>query len=111
MMFVLGMVAGAAIALVGFVAYMAPKHWDWYHQNVDLRSQLQVAVARAAHYQALVRPNEWGPVEQHEARIVPKVRPYRTDEAIEQMVKYTFDDIRETTDIVAELEAIEKETP
>ena len=97
MMFVLGMVAGASIALVGFVAYMAPKHWDWYQQNVDLRSQLKVAVERAAHYQALATPNQWGPVEQHEARIVAKAPPYQgvTLEPGES-IDFVFDDIRET---------------
>ncbi len=94
MTFVLGMVAGAAIALVAFVAYMAPKHWDWYHQNVDLRSQLRVAVERAAHYQSLATPNQWGPVEQHEARIITKVRPWSDEQApLPGAIEHRFDDI------------------
>ena len=95
MMFVLGMIAGAAIALVGFVAYMAPRHWDWYHQNVDLCSQLAVAVERAAHYQHLVKPSEWGPVEQHEARIVKKEPPYQgVTLKPGESIDFVFDDIR-----------------
>ncbi len=97
MMFVLGMVAGASIALVGFVAYMGPKHWEWYQQNIDLKSQLRVAVERAAHYQALSTPNQWGTVEQHEARIVPRpARPY-DEYAFDGMtgndIMHKFDDI------------------
>ena len=91
MMFVLGMVAGATIALVGFVAYMAPKHWDWYHQNIDLRSQLRVAVERAAHYQHLATPNQWGPIEQHEARIVTTPKVYPDVDA--GPIEHRFDDI------------------
>ena len=94
MIFVLGMVAGAAIALVAFVAYMAPKHWDWYHENVDLRSQLKVAVERAAHFQALSTPNQWGPVEQFKARIVPTVETPWVDVDVDAgPIEHRFDDI------------------
>ena len=109
MSFLLGMVAGSLVTFVVFVAYMAPKHWEWYHQNIDLRSQLRVAVERAAHYQNLVRPNEWGPVAQHEARIVPnEVRPWDNFEDLkkatlqdhkhEDDIEYRFDDIRDGGD-------------
>jgi len=96
MIFIAGMIVGAIIALVVFVAYMAPKHWDWYQQNIDLRSQLRVAVERAAHYQNLVRPNEWGPREQFDARIVP-VKNMPWDSATDVNpggLMYEFDDIK-----------------
>ncbi len=113
MTFALGMVAGVMIAVVVFVAYMGPKHWQWHEENLDLRSQLKVAVERSAHYQNLVRPNEWGPVEQHEARIVKKKPPYQGI-TLEpgQAIDFVFDDIRQTPeDKVAYLEAIERNTP
>ena len=97
MMFVLGLVLGTVVTFIGFVAVMAPRHWEWYHENIDLRKQLKVAVDRAAHYQALSTPNQWGPVEQHEARIVPKPpRPY-DEYAFDGMtgndIMHKFDDI------------------
>ena len=97
MMLIIGMVIGVLITFIGFVAVMAPKHWDWYQQNTDLRSQLKVAVERAAHYQALSTPNQWGPVEQHEARIVKKEPPYQgiTLEPGES-IDFVFDDIKQT---------------
>ena len=96
MSFWLGMAAGSLITFVVFVAYMAPKHWDWYHQNIDLREQLRVAVERAAHYQNLVKPNEWGPVEQHEARIVKKAPPYQGIALVPgESIDFVFDDIKD----------------
>ncbi len=95
MTFLLGMIAGGLITFVVFAAFMAPRHWEWYHENVDLRSQLTVAVERAAHYQHLASPIEWGTAEQREAGIVKKAPPYQginlePGEAID----FTFDDIK-----------------
>ena len=97
MTFILGMIAGGLVTFVVFAAYMGPRHWEWYQENLDLRKQLKVAVERAAHYQNLVKPNEWGPVEQHEARIVKKEPPYQgiTLQPGES-IDFVFDDIRET---------------
>ena len=94
MEFVLGMVAGSLISFVVLVAFMAPKHWDTYQENVDLRSQLRVAVERAAHYQNLISPMQWGPQEEHETRTV-KTRIVHPD-AETGDVRFKFDDIRET---------------
>jgi len=97
MSFLLGMVAGASITFVAFVAYMAPKHWDWYQQNIDLRSLLKVAVERAAHYQHLVSPIEWGPREQHESRIIHTKDVPWEGVTIEpgESVDFVFDDIKD----------------
>ena len=96
MTFALGMVAGIAIAIVAFVAYMAPKHWDWYMQNVTLKESLRKAIERGDHYKHMTKPTEWGPVDQHEARIVPsKIVPW--DGTIgfdpDPDVHFRFDDI------------------
>ena len=98
MTFLLGMIAGGSVTFVVFVAYMAPKHWQWWEENVDLRKQLKVAVDRAAHYQALSTPNQWGPVEQHEARIITKPTPPYQGVTLEpgESIDFVFDDIRET---------------
>ena len=93
MSFFLGMVAGGAVVLVVFVAYMGPKHWEWHQENLDLRKQLKVAVERAAHYQNLVKPSEWGPVEAHEARIVKVPKVYPVDVDPDPNVHFRFDDI------------------
>ena len=93
MMFTLGMVAGAAIALIGFVAFMAPKHWDWYQQNVELTRSLRLALEEAAHYKSMSYPSEWGPVAQHEARIVPKRHAWEGHDVDAGPIEFRFDDI------------------
>ena len=94
MIYVATAVMGGLAVFIGFVVVMAPRHWELYHENLDLRSQLKVAVERAAHYQNLVKPSEWGAQEQKEARII-KPRPYdgvtlEPGEAID----FVFDDIK-----------------
>ncbi len=91
MTFVLGMVAGVAIALVGFVAYMAPKHWQWYMENVTLKESLRKAIERGDHYKHMTKPTEWGPVDQHESRIVKKPRTY--PDTSQGPIEHRFDDI------------------
>ena len=92
MSFVLGMVAGGAVVLVVFVAYMGPKHWEWHQENLDLREQLRVAVERAAHFQNVATPNQWGPVEQFKERIIP-VRDVPYDDVVSGPIEHRFDDI------------------
>ncbi len=94
MIFIGGMAIGAIIALVVFVAYMAPKHWEWYQENVTLKCRLTEVTEERDHYKNLIRPNEWGAVAQHEARIVrtPKEFPYVTEIGD---VEFTFDDIKD----------------
>ena len=98
MSYVIGAVLGVRVTFIGFVIVMAPRHWEWYQENIDLRSQLKVAVERAAHYQQLATPNQWGPVEQHEARIVTKPTPPYQGVTLEpgESIDFVFDDIRET---------------
>ncbi len=100
MMFYFGMAIGAVITFVVFVAFMAPKHWDWYHQNIDLKEQLRVAVERAAHYQNLVKPNDWGPQEQFDSRIVTKKTPPYQGVTLEpgESIDFVFDDIKDGGD-------------
>ncbi len=98
MIFIGGMAIGAIIAMVVFVAYMAPKHWEWYRENVDLKAALVDATEARDHYKNLVRPNEWGAVAQHEARIVPKERPWKDMEPPQGDVEFTFDDIKDGGD-------------
>ncbi len=95
MTFIAGMAIGAIIAMVVFVAYMAPKHWEWYQENVDLKRALVYATEARDHYKNLVRPNEWGAVAQHEARIVPKERPWGFGLSPQGDVEFTFDDIKD----------------
>mgnify|MGYP007048011500 CR=1 FL=1 len=97
MTFVLGMVAGSLISFVVLVAFMAPKHWETYHENVDLRAALRNANERADHYKHMTKPTGWGPVEQREAGIQKKAPPYQgvTLEPGES-IEFKFDDIRET---------------
>lgn len=97
MIFIGGMVAGAVIALVVFVAYMAPKHWEWYQENIDLRAALVDATEARDHYKNLVRPNDWGAAAQHEARIVRKPKPYDTGSSAGE-VSFRFDDIKDGGD-------------
>jgi len=100
MAFWIGMAVGSLITFVVFVAYMAPKHWDWYHQNVDLKAALRNRTEERDHYKNLVSPIQWGPQELHEARIVArreaKVVPYEgvTIEPGES-VDFVFDDIKD----------------
>ena len=98
MSFVLGMVAGSLISFVVLVAFMAPKHWETYHENVDLKASLRNALSERDHYKNLVKPNLWGPVEEHEARIVRQAPAYEAfmEEASKGDVEFKFDDIRET---------------
>ena len=92
------MSTGAFIAFVVMVAYMAPKHWEWYHQNVNLQASLRNAAAERDHYKNLIRPNEWGPVAQHEARIV-KTPPYQGIELKPgESIDFVFDDIKDGGD-------------
>ena len=93
MSFFIGMAFGAITAMVVFVAYMAPKHWDWYQQNVELKNTLGVVTEERDHYKNLIRPNEWGPVAQHEARIVRKPKEF-PDVGSAGDVSFTFDDIK-----------------
>ena len=93
MTFALGMVAGVAIALVAFVAYMAPKHWEWYMENVTLKESLRKAIERGDHYKHMTKPTEWGPVDQHEARIVKKARIYGDSNFDHGPIEHRFDDI------------------
>ena len=103
MMFFVGTAVGALITFVVFAAFMAPKHWDWYHENIDLRKQLRVAVERAAHYQNLVSPVQWGPKALHEARIIKrredKVVPWQGVELQPgESIDFVFDDIKDGGD-------------
>ena len=93
MIFIAGMVIGAIIAMVVWVAYFAPKHWEWHQENVELKNTLGVVTEERDHYKNLIRPNEWGPVAQHEARIVKKPVPY-PDVGPAGEVSFTFDDIK-----------------
>ena len=97
MMLMLGVVLGALVTFIAFVIVMAPKHWEWYHENVQLKKDLKVALEQAAHYKNLVKPSEWGPVDQHEARIIKKERPY-DGVTLEpgQAIDFVFDDIKQT---------------
>ena len=97
MIFIAGMVIGAIIAMVVWVAYFAPKHWEWHQENVELKNTLGVVTEERDHYKNLIRPNEWGPVAQHEARIVPKPKPY-PDVGSAGGVSFTFDDIKDGGD-------------
>ena len=90
MMFVLGMVAGAAIALVAFVAYMAPKHWDWYQQNVTLKESLRKAIERGDHYKSLTNSIEWGP---QPATVKIKTPIYGDSNFDPGPIEHRFDDI------------------
>ena len=94
MTFIAGMAIGAVIAMVVWVAYFAPKHWEWYQENVALKQALTEASEERDHYKNLIRPNEWGAVAQHEARIVrtPKEFPYVTEVGD---VEFQFDDIKD----------------
>jgi hypothetical protein len=76
---------------------MAPKHWDWYHQNKAQAETIRKLAEERDHYKSMSYPNRWGPVEQHESRIKPKAPPYQgvtlePGEAID----FVFDDIRQT---------------
>ena len=100
MSFLLGMVAGGLITFVVFVAFMAPKHWDWYHENVNLKAALRNRTEERDHYKNLVSPIQWGPQELHEARVIDrranKTVPY---EGVEiqpgESVEFVFDDIKD----------------
>ena len=103
MTFVLGMVAGSLISFVVLVAFMAPKHWETYHELVDIKEQLRIRTEDRDHYKNLVSPIQWGPQELHEARIIKrredKVRAYdgvtlEPGEAID----FVFDDIKDGGD-------------
>ena len=94
MEFVLGMVAGSLISFVVLVAFMAPKHWDTYHDLVDTKEQLRVRTEEREHYKNLISPVKWGPREEHESRTVKTRKVYPDAETGD--VRFKFDDIRET---------------
>lgn len=83
------------MTMVVWVAYFAPKHWEWYQENLTLKSNLSEVTDERDHYKNLIRPNEWGPADQHEARIVPKQRPWRDMEPPQGEVTFHFDDIKD----------------
>ena len=91
MMFALGLLSGVVVTFVGFVIVMAPKHWEWWQENVELKKALTKAIDRGDHYKQLSTPNQWGPVDQHEARIVAKPRTYPDVDA--GPIEHRFDDI------------------
>lgn len=99
MVFALGMVAGSVLSFVIWVAYFGPKHWEWYREREDLKKALHKALERGEHYKQLTKPTEWGPVDQHEARIVKKPKLFPVTPAVKgdkSDVAFKFDDIRET---------------
>lgn len=97
MLFFLGFAVGAVGMFVAFVAVMAPKHWDMYHKNIELQESLDVVSTDRDHYKNLVRPNEWGLAAQHEARIVPRPKPW-SEEPPQGEVEFYIDDIRDGGD-------------
>jgi len=91
MTFALGMAAGALITFVVFSAFMAPKHWDWYHDLKHTKEQLRIRTEEREHYKQLVSPTQWGPPDEHEARIVKRVR--LSPPADKGAIEHRFDDI------------------
>ena len=94
MLFFIGFAIGAVAMFIAFVAVMAPKHWDMYHENLSLTDQLERVTTDRDHYKNLIRPNEWGAAAQHEARIVPKITPW-VEEPPQGVIEFTFDDIKD----------------
>ncbi len=92
--FFFGAAVGSIVTAVVWVAYFAPKHWEWYQDLKDTKSRLADVIVDRDHYKNLTRPNEWGAADQHEARIVPKTRPWE-DEPLMGDIKYQFDDIQD----------------
>jgi len=103
--FFFGAAVGAISTAVVWVAYFAPKHWEWYQELKDTKRRLAEVTEERNHYQNLVRPNEWGDAAQHEARIVPKTKPWeemsddierhKQEELLTGGVEFTFDDIKD----------------
>lgn len=97
MSYVIGAVFGVLVTFIGFVIVMAPRHWEWYQENVELKKALVKAIARGDHYKHVATPNQWGTAAQHEARIVAKEPPYQGITLQPgQAIDFVFDDIRET---------------
>ncbi len=69
MTYVATAVLSALVEFIGFVIVMAPKHWEWYQENKDLKRALVEAIAERDHYKNLTSPIQWGPAALHEARI------------------------------------------
>jgi len=92
--FFFGAAVGAIVTAVIWVAYFAPKHWEWYQELKDTKGRLTDVTVERDHYKNLIRPNEWGAADQHEARIVPRVKPWE-DEPLLGDIKYSFDDIQD----------------
>ena len=90
MMFATGLAVGALISFVVLVAFMAPKHWDWYHEIVTLKAVLRNTAEERDHYKNLVGPRVWG--EQESKTVKPK--PY-AETATAGNVEYGFDDIKD----------------
>ena len=86
-------IAGLAV-FIGFVVVMAPRHWEMYHENIDLKAALTNVGEERDHYKNLVKPSEWGAEAQREARIV-KTQPWDDYEAYTTgEVEHVFDDIK-----------------
>ena len=106
MTYVIGAIFGVLVTFIGFVVVMAPRHWEWYQENIKLKAALKSATEERDHYKNLVSPIQWGPQELHEARIIKrredKVRAYdgvtlEPGEAID----FVFDDIRQTQEVLS----------
>ena len=92
--FFFGAAVGAISTAVVWVAYFAPKHWEWYQELKDTKRRLAEVTEERNHYQNLVRPNEWGAAAQHEARIVLKKRPWSTEPPVGE-IEFYIDDIKD----------------
>ena len=95
--FFFGAAVGSIATAVVWVAYFAPKHWEWYHELLDTKTQLAEVTEDRDHYKNLIRPNEWGEAAQHEARIVPKIKLWK-EEPPTGNVEFQFDDIKDGGD-------------
>ena len=93
--YVIGGVIGVVVTFIGFVVVMAPVHWENYHECKELKEDNRLLVEERDHYMNLVRPNEWGPQAQFEARVVPvNELPYDKTFQYADNVVYRFDDIK-----------------
>jgi len=92
--FALGMVAGSVLSFVVWVAYFGPKHWEWYQRHKEDQATIKRLAEERDHYKHLANPSDWGTVQEHEARIVPKKSTLWDDEDVSAgPIEHRFDDI------------------
>jgi len=97
--YIIGAIAGSLVTFVVFAAYMAPKHWEWYHDLKYTKEQLRIRTEERDHYKQLAAPSDWGTQPDYEPRIIsPKRNAWDDVEVKPGPIEHRFDDILEGTE-------------